>query len=156
MNNMNTEACVVRSILQGIIPKALNVYEKNKTDESLSDLYIKIDKENGIIEIYDDMEKLLIKDSTDAWSGNDNDGDAFFQEFAKIAKSVLNDLEKQSVFNKDFIYKPFAVNLIDDNFIIQEELLFLDDETLKISGESLMDLDKELNDFLHDLLKDVE
>ncbi len=154
MNNMKTDVYMVRSTLESVIPRALDKFEKNRNDESLSDLYIKTDKENGIIEIYDDMENLLIKESVDAWLENDADADRFAEEFSRMAKPVLNDLDKQSFFSKSFIYKPFSVSLVNEHFILLEELLFLDDENLKLSGESLMDLDKELNDFLKNLLKE--
>ena len=52
--------------------------------------------------------------------------------------------------------KPFSVSLTDEDFVVIEELLFLDDEVLRADDPLLKDLDADLDDFLTKLLSDVE
>ena len=65
-------------------------------------------------------------------------------------------LNEKSVFDKIFIEKPFSVSLVNDGFDVVEELLFLDDDTLKLDDELWKDMDKELDAFLRDLLSDTK
>ena len=52
--------------------------------------------------------------------------------------------------------KPFSVSLTDEDFSVIEELLFLDDENLRLDDPLLKDLDADLDDFLAKLLSDVK
>jgi len=46
--------------------------------------------------------------------------------------------------------------LTDESFVVIEELLFLDDENLRLDDPLLKDLDADLDEFLSKLLSDVE
>ena len=52
--------------------------------------------------------------------------------------------------------KPFSVSLTDEDFVVIEELLFIDDDMLLLDDPLLKDLDADLDKFLADLLADVE
>lgn len=154
---MNTDKNIVRSAVKSGIKDALSVFgSKNNNEDTLSDLYIRIDEENSKIDIFDDMENLLTSKNIELWQGEQSDNDQQLQAFIKSSKIALQELNKEGTFMVDFLFKPFSVNLVDDDFIIMEELLFLDDENLKLESGSLIDLDKELDDFLRNLMSDVE
>ena len=147
---MNADKNIFKAVIDAGIKQVIAQFKSNNDGGSLSDIYIRIDSKNGKLLFFDDMENPL--------SDKDFEGQVTEKQisaFCKEAKAELQKLNKEGVFDGDFIFKPFSVSLIDESFIIQEELLFLDDENLKLNGESLMDLDKELNDFLNNLLKDL-
>lgn len=153
---MNTNKNIVRSVMQSCVKEALSVFENKRRGDSLSDLYIKIDDESGKVEVYDDMENFLTEGILEVWSEQNDNSERNIHSLAKIAKSVLSELCKEGLFEADFIFKPFSVTLVDEHFIMIEELLFLDDENLKLDEDFLQELDKELDDFLDKLLKDFD
>ena len=44
--------------------------------------------------------------------------------------------------------KPLSVSLTDEDFVVIEELLFIDDDVLRLDDPLLKDLDADLDDFL--------
>ena len=52
--------------------------------------------------------------------------------------------------------KPLSVSLTDEDFVVIEELLFIDDDMLRLDDPLLKDLDADLDDFLANLLADVK
>jgi hypothetical protein len=149
---MSENRDIIRTAVESGIQQALALYENQNSGNMLSDLSIKIDRENEKLFVYDDLENLWAESDLDIRS--DNEQDSMSDSFIKILKCILNDLNRQSVFDKDFIFKPFSVNLINENFGQIEELLFLDGDTIKLDNSSLLDLDKELSGFLKKLLED--
>ena len=69
---------------------------------------------------------------------------------------MLTLLVAKNVFDSPHIMKPFSVSLTDEDFVVIEELLFIDDELLRADDPLLKDLDADLDDFLTKLLSDVE
>ena len=69
---------------------------------------------------------------------------------------MLAVLVTKKVFDNSCFLQPFSVSLTDENFSVIEELLFLDDENLRLDDPLLKDLDAELDDFLAKLLSDVK
>jgi hypothetical protein len=150
---MQVDKDTFHTLVKSGIQQALASFVSLNLGGMLSDLSIKLDKENERILIYDDLENLLSEEEIEIWS-DDNTSEFPAKSFIKKLKLVLNDLSKQAVFDKDFIFNPFSVNLVDEQFGCIEELLFLGGDTIKLDSESLFDLDKELNDFLKDLLNE--
>ena len=138
------------SAIESAISEGLGKFEVQDSRESLSDLYLYFDEENTNLTVYDDVENQLVDVELDCFSGSSESHEREVLEAAKIA---VNRLHKAGLFNKDYILKPFSVSLVDTDFIVSEELIFIDDETLKLNDSLLADLDKELNEFLKELMK---
>ena len=51
---------------------------------------------------------------------------------------------------------PLSVSLTVEDFVVIEELLFIDDDVLRLDDPLLKDLDADLDDFLANLLADVK
>ncbi|MDR2627246.1 MAG: hypothetical protein LBC40_04350 [Dysgonamonadaceae bacterium] len=149
---MNDYRDILCATVESGIQQALALYETQSNGDMLSDLSIRIDRENGKLLVYDDLENLWSESILETWG--DSEQESTSGSFIKTLKHILHDLNKQSVFDKDFIFKPFSVNLVDENFGQIEELLFLDGNTIKLDGGSLLNLDKELSGFLKHLLND--
>ena len=138
-------------ILESALKKGLNAFETAASGSSLSDLYLHLDGENSVLSIYDDVENKLHEINLE--KEQEDEPELFENQMLCTLKQVLSNLEQQHLFDKDFIFKPFAVSLVDDDFIVSEELIFIDDETLKLDGDLMTNLNKELDDFLKELMK---
>ena len=138
-------------ILESALKKGLNAFEAAASGNSLSDLYLHLDGENSILSIYDDVENKLHEINLE--KEQENEPELFENQLIDTLKRVVASLEQQHLFNRDFIFKPFAVSIVDDDFIVSEELIFIDDDTLKLDGDLMTNLDRELDDFLKDLMK---
>jgi hypothetical protein len=139
-------------VLKAAIETSLKNYELQSAGNFLGDLYLYYDWDNQTLSFFDDVEKELFTINL-----NDEDivedTDNFQQEVRNTAKQVLKELEKENAFNSEFICKPFAVSMIDNDFIIMEELIFVDDNTLKLDGNLWTGLDNELDEFLKNLMQ---
>jgi hypothetical protein len=138
-------------VLESVFKKSLNVFEATASENSLSDLYIHLNGDTSVLSVYDDVENKLYEINLE--KEQEDAPDRFERQLICTAKQVLLNLEQQHLFDKDFIFKPFAVSLVDDDFIVSEELVFIDDDTLKLDGNLMTNLDKELDDFLKELMK---
>jgi hypothetical protein len=138
-------------ILKIALEKSLSVFEAADSENSLSDLYMHLDGDTFILSIYDDVENKLHEVNLE--KEQEDNPEHFEKQLINTLKQVLVLLEKERLFDKNFIFKPFAVSIVDDDFIVSEELIFLDDNTLKLDGDLLTNLDKELDDFLKELMK---
>jgi hypothetical protein len=141
----------LETVLRSAITESLKKYELSNEDSFLGDLYLYYDGENQALTFFDDVENELLAVNL---SDQDIIPDAeLWREIKTTAKHILKELEKEKVFDKEFICKPFSVSLIDSDFIVIEELIFIDDDTLKIDKNLWSGLNKELDDFLKQLMQ---
>jgi len=138
-------------ILESALKKSLNAFESAASGSSLSDLYLHLDGDNSVLSIYDDVENKLHEINLE--KEQENEPEFFESQLLGTLKQVLSNLDQQHLFDKDFIFKPFAVSMVDDDLIVSEELIFIDDDTLKLDGDLMTNLNKELDDFLKELMK---
>jgi hypothetical protein len=129
-------------LLEVAVAESLKTYESKNDGSSLSDLYMRYDEE-GKLSFYDDMENLL---EEIPWQTDQSLSSGTLQ-------TIFQQLEQKQLFEKEYISKPFTVSWVDDNFVVLDELIFIDDDTLKLDGDLWNTLDKELDDFFKTLLK---
>ena len=135
---------VLASILEIAIKEGLANYESKEDSNSLGDLYLYHDNEDNLLVIYDDTDHALNKvQFPDDQSFN----------LVHILKQVLQHLGKERFFERDYILKPFTVSLVDKDFIVLEELFFLYDDTIKKNDTIWTNIEKDLDDFLGNLLQ---
>ena len=65
-------------------------------------------------------------------------------------------MSTKNIFDVPRFMKPLSVSLTDEDFVVIEELLFIDDDMLRLDDPLLKDLDADLDDFLANLLADVK
>lgn len=153
---MSANNAKIQSVLETTFISAINKLTADDSTGYYSDLFVQADAESGELQIYDEEERLLEKTIVFDWVGSSCEEDQFNKQVANIVKSVLTLLVAKNVFDNSCIMKPFSVSLTDEDFVVIEELLFLDDEVLRVDDPLLKDLDAELDDFLAKLLSDVE
>ena len=132
------------SILELAVKESLTNYESKESSNSLRDLYLYHNCEDNSVTIYDDTNHILNKVHLPE--------DKYFN-LAHILRQVLHQAGKWRLFEKDFMTKPFTVSLVDKDFVVLEELFYLDDDTTKKSGTTWKTIEKDLDDFLKNLLK---
>ena len=72
---------------------------------------------------------------------------------ADLAPSNKTNMKDAGDFDKVTILKPYSFVLVDEEKETVAELLLIDDDTILVNDELLKGLDKELDDFLKDLLE---
>lgn len=114
------------------------------------------DAESGELQIYDDEEHLIEKIVIFDWVNSNEEENAFNKRVAASVKAVLTILSTKNIFDVPRFMKPLSVSLTDEDFVVIEELLFIDDDMLRLDDPLLKDLDADLDDFLANLLADVK
>jgi len=153
---MSANTAKIQSVIENTFLSAIKKLEADHSANLITDLYIQADPENGELQIYDDRENLIEKVIIFDWIKNDKDKEGFNQQIINVLKAVLKVLSTKEVFNSDCFMRPLSVSLTDDDFVVIEELLFLDDEMLRLDDPLLKDLDTELDNFLNELLSDLD
>lgn len=116
----------------------------------LTDIHIRVTQETGELMAYDDDDKEITRCIIEQWI--DNKDDNFYSDVANVLRSQLN---KQKKLVEDMaILRPYSFVLENDEREHMAELYLVDDDTVIIDKELMEGLDKDLNDFLSNLLKD--
>ena len=116
----------------------------------LTDIHIRVTQESGEVMVFDDDEQELTRCVVEQWI--DNKDDSFYNDVASALRAVINK-HKDSVDNMS-ILKPFSLVLEDDDKETIAELYVVDDDTVIIDDELMAGLDKDLDDFFAQLIKD--
>jgi hypothetical protein len=150
MGNNNTK---VQAVIESTFA---SVIKKLTTDESvgpISDLYVQADAESGELYVFGEEERLLNKVVIFDWINSEEA--TFYAKISPTLKAALASLTARNQFNHSCFLRPFSVSLVDDNFTVTEELLFIDDDTFRLDDPLLKDLDSELDKFLEYILSDT-
>lgn len=153
---MSANNAKVQSVLEAVFTSAIGKLAKDENGSLISDLYVQADPESGELLIFDEEEKLVEKTVIFDWVENKEGENAFNKRVAASVKAVLTILTTKKVFDHPRFLKPLSVSLTDEDFVVIEELLFLDDDMLRLDDPLLKDLDEDLDNFLSNLLSDVK
>lgn len=153
---MNANVAKVQSLIENAFTSAVAKLTKDESGNMISDLYIQADAESGELQIYDDEEKLIDKVVIFEWVNNNEEEEVFNKRVAASVKAVLTILSTKKAFDAPRFMKPLSISLTDEDFVVIEELLFVDDDMLRLDDPLLKDLDADLDDFLANLLADVK
>ena len=138
-------------VLKSAVVESLKNYESANDGNFLSDLYLYYNADNQTITFFDDIEKelfsLILNEVPIVW------GPDVLQEIKDTAKYVLKGLKDERAFDKEFISKPFIISLVDSDFVVEEELFFIDDPAPKSGNDLWSIINRELDEFLKDLMK---
>lgn len=146
----------IQSLIEKMFTSTLKKLENDASGNCISDMYVQVDAETGELQLFDETEHLLNKIVLFDWVNSGETEEAFNKRVAASLKAVLTILNTKKAFDKPCFMKPLSISLTDDEFVVIEELLFLDDDTLRVDDPLLKDLDSDLDNFLSDLLGDVK
>lgn len=153
---MGANNAKVQSLIESVFESAVAKLTADDAGNLISDLYVQADQESGELQIYDDEEHLIEKIVIFDWINNPDDEDAFAHRVANVVKAALAQVVSKKLFDHSRFLKPLSVGLTNEDFVVEEELLFLDDDMLRLDDPLLKDLDEDLDDFLAKLLSDVK
>lgn len=146
----------IQSVLESFLTSAIQKMVEDTKLNDISDIYLQADAESGELQVYDEEENLVDKTIIFDWVNNSEEENVFNKRVATAAKQALTTLSAKNIFENPRFVKPLSISLTDESFVVIEELLFLDDETLRLDDPLLKDLDADLDDFLAKLLSDVK
>lgn len=153
---MSANNAKVQSIIETAFLSAIEKLTKDENGSLISDLFVQADSESGELQIFDENEKLIEKNVIFDWVNNRDNEDVFNKKVSASVKAVLTILSTKNIFDHPRFLKPLSVSLTDEDFVVIEELLFLDDEMLRLDDPLLKDLDEDLDKFLAQLLSDIK
>ena len=153
---MSTNNSKVQTVIEAAFQTAIDRLAADTAGNLISDLYVQVDQETGELQIYDEEEHLIEKTIIYDWVNSQEAEEQFVKRVVGILKNVLATFATKNSFDAPRFLKPFSVSLTDEDFVVVEELIFLDDDLLRLDDPLLQNLDKDLDDFLAKLLPDIK
>jgi hypothetical protein len=130
--------------------KVAEKFPSNEEATLLTDIHLRVTQETGELVAYDDDDNEITRCIVEQWI--DNKEDSFYDDAANTLRSVLTK-HKEKV-EKMSILKPYSFVLEDDDRENLCELYLVDDDTVIIDEELMKGLDKDLDDFFAQLMKE--
>lgn len=140
-----------QSIIESAIQKAVGKYACGCEQTVVTDIHLQPDQTSGQLNIFNDDDEELANVMVEEWATYE--GDDFLESVQPALRSILSRMKEAGDFEKVTILNPYSFVLVDEDKETVAELLLVDDDTLLVDGELLKGLDKELDDFLKDLLE---
>lgn len=139
------------SIIESAIRKAVGKYVCGCEQTAVTDIHLQPDPTSGQLNIFNDDDEELANVMVEEWASYDSDD--FLENVQPSLRNVLSKMKDAGDFDKLTILKPYSFVLVDEDKETVSELLLVDDDTMLVDDELLKGLDKELDDFLKDLLE---
>lgn len=139
------------STIESAIQKAVGKYVCGCEQTVVTDIHLQPDQTSGRLNIFNDDDEELADVMIEEWATYE--GDDFMDNVEPILRNLLCRMKNAGDFEKVLILKPYSFVLVDEEKETVAELLLVDDDTLLVSDELLKGLDKELDDFLKELLE---
>lgn len=136
--------------IERAIRKIADKFPQNTDDGIITDIHLRVNQETGELVAFNDDDKEITRCVIEQWI--DNKDDNFFEEVEDVLRSALN--KHKATVEQIAILKPYSFVLEDEDHEHLAELYLVDDETVIIDTELMADLDKDLDSFLENLLKD--
>ena len=121
----------------------------------LTDLFLLADCATGTLHLYDDEDKEISHVSVFAWAETGTESEP--SEVAiETLRELVTRLEQKGFWDRPCFARPFSIELIRPDFSVIEDLLFLDEDLIKIEPPLLDGVGEELVRFLDELLEDLK
>ncbi|WP_333616086.1 hypothetical protein, partial [Bacteroides pyogenes] len=126
-------------------------YIRGCEQATVTDIHMQPDQISGLLVIYNDDDEELGSVMVKEWAIYE--GDDFMEKAESALRNILDKMKDGGDFEKVMILKPYSFVLVDEEKETVAELLLIDDDTLLLNDELLKGLDKELDNFLKELLE---
>lgn len=135
--------------LKKIVTQAAEKYQNNDSQfKIVTDFHITVDILNGMVVICDDEGNTLSSGVVKKFCSCDEEA------IEATLKKEIAQIDCDGTFSATGIYKPFSFLLENNNSETTIELHIVDDEYVYVNDELLKGLDKELEDFLANLMNE--
>lgn len=140
--------------IEKAIVSAIDCYQNTNDIQPniITDIYLQPLKEEGYIYIYNDDDELLSQVEVDGLTKY-NDAN-FYPIIKKELSSILSSLRKGGAFDHLLLMEPYSFVMTKESKEETSELLIIDSDTFLVDDELLKGYNKELDDFLDQLLND--
>ena len=137
--------------IERALRKVAEKFPEDKDASMLTDIHIRVTQETGELMAFDDDDKELTRCVVEQWI--DNKDDNFYDHVAATLRKCIN--KQKKLLENLSVLKPYAFVLEDDDNTSKAELFVVDDEdTVIIDTELMAGLDKDLDTFFDNLLKE--
>ena len=116
----------------------------------LTDIHVRVSQESGELLAFDDDDQEITRCVVEQWI--DNKDENFYTEAAAILRDCLH--KNRDTVEQMSLLRPFSFVLEDEERNHLVELYLVDDDTIILGGDIMDGLDKDLDDFLDNLLKE--
>ena len=136
--------------IERAIRKTAEKFPATREADQLTDIHVRVIQETGELMTFDDDDRELTRCVVEQWI--DNKDDDFYETVTADIRHCLD--RQKSLVESMSILKPYAFVLEDDDLEPVAELYVVDDETVIIDPELMKDLDKDLDSFFEELMKE--
>ena len=147
---METSEQTIQQI-QRAIRKVASRFPANVEATVMTDIHLRVTQESGELVAFDDDDNEITRVVIESWI--DNKDEDFYENITIVLRSVLENNARDMV-EKMSILRPFSFVLEDDDREHIAELYVADGDTIIVGGELLPDLDKDLDSFFENLIKE--
>lgn len=140
-----------QSIIESAIRKAVSKYTCGCEQTAVTDIHLQPDQISGQLSIYNDDDEELANVMVAEWTTYESDD--FMENIEPTLRNILGKIKNGGGLDKVTILNPYSFVLVDEEKETIAELLLVDEDTLLVNEELLEGLDKELDDFLKELLE---
>lgn len=132
------------------LEKVESKFPNTEEPEVFTDIHLHVSQETGDLLAFDDEERELTRCVVEQWINNNDTPETFYRNVENSLRSALNKKTPQLG-----IIKPYNYVLENESGEHIAEIFVVDDEDTVILGTPFMqNLDKELNDFIDNLLSE--
>lgn len=135
--------------LERALRKLAEKFPAEQEATMLSDIHFRVSQDTGELTILDDDDRELTRCVVEEWIENKDDD--FYESITPVIRHCLS-THSQLTDNLS-IMKPYAFVLEDDDREAVAELYVVDGDTVIVDPDLMQGLDKDLDDFLENLLK---
>ncbi|KAA6345732.1 hypothetical protein EZS27_006720 [termite gut metagenome] len=139
-----------QSLIEATVKEAVNKYIGGERVE-ITDIHIQATQSSGELYIFDDDDRELGNAVINEWVAYN--GDNFYESIERVLRSMLVKMKEAGSFENLTILTPYSFVLIDEDKETVAELLLVDEDIMLVSEELLKGVDKELDEFLKELLQ---
>ena len=134
--------------IERTIKKIIQKFPNSDEPSVLTDIHLRVAQDSGELLAFDDDDNEIARCVVEQWI--DNKDDDFYDNITSVLRKVLNSLH--GIVDDMGIIKPYSYVLEDDEKNNIAELYVSDDDTIIIGGDLMQNLDKDLDEFMKDLL----
>ena len=137
--------------IERTIRKTTDKFPADPNTSVMTDIHVRVFQDSGELITFDDSDEELTRGLVEQWI--DNTDDDFYSAIPPIIRKCIE--HQKELVEKMGIMKPFTFVLENDEKEPIEELYIVDDDLVIIDDDMMQDLDKDLDEFLDNLLKDA-
>ncbi len=137
--------------IERTIRKTTDKFPADPDTSIMTDIHVRVYQDSGELITFDDNDEEITRGLVEQWI--DNTDDDFYTAIPSIIRKCIE--HQKALVENMGIMKPFTFVLENDEKEPLEELYIVDDDLVIIDSDMMQDLDKDLDDFLDNLLKDA-